>query len=136
MHGKPIDVERPRITARSITRLYGEKLQAGRKRAGLSQQQAADGVGVDQATISRWERGEKQPAIEYLMALAKLYGAKVSEIMPRNQYPSAPLDPAERQLWVWRRNARIQKVPDVEEYVRQMRAQREQALGYDAAKRP
>ena len=31
-------------------------------------------------------------------------------MMPRNQYPNAPLDPAERQEHFWRRNAKIQGV--------------------------
>jgi len=32
-----------------------------RKRAGLSQQDLADVLGVDRATVSRWESGERDP---------------------------------------------------------------------------
>lgn len=127
MTSKQTDVASPLITTRPITRLYSEKLRTGRKKAGLTQKQAADAIGVDQAVISRWERGDKQPTVQYLMALAKTYGCKVSDLMPRNQYPSAPLDPEERQEWVWQRNARIQGVADVDATVKAWRDKRDKA---------
>ena len=47
-----------------------------RKAAGLSQQEVADAVGVTQATLSRWERGERkpqgEPAMSYGLLLCQL----------------------------------------------------------------
>jgi transcriptional regulator with XRE-family HTH domain len=111
---------------RPITRLYGKLLKDGREKAGLAQRDVAERIGVAQSTLGRWEKGEIQPDFEALRALAGLYRCKMSDLVPRNQYPSAPLNPAERQFWVWRRNARIQGW-DEEEYVEIMQAQRERA---------
>jgi transcriptional regulator with XRE-family HTH domain len=47
-----------------------------RRVAGISQAELGRAVGVNQMTISRWERGERQPrganAIAYLRALREL----------------------------------------------------------------
>ena len=42
------------------------RLVCGRKAAGLSQKEAARRVGVDQGTLARWERGERQPTGAFL----------------------------------------------------------------------
>jgi transcriptional regulator with XRE-family HTH domain len=108
----------------SITRLYGRQLRERRDKASLTQKQAAEAAGVSQATISRWEAGSEQPDYKSFYALAAAYGCKMSELLPRNQYPSAPLDPVARLDWVRRRNAAIQGV-DEDEYMKMMEAQDE-----------
>ena len=95
---------------RSITRLYGEQLRRHREQAGIPQAKAAEIAEVSQGTISRWEAGTSQPDFKGLRVLAKAYGAKPSELMPRNQYPSAPLDPEERLAFFNERNRRIQEM--------------------------
>lgn len=99
---------------------YGELLAEARKCALLSQSQAAELAGVDQATISRWERGERQPDYGTLRKLAHAYDCRLSTLVIRNQYPSAPaLDPEARLDWVRRRNAAIQGV-DVDDYLQRI----------------
>lgn len=39
----------------------GDRIRSARNRLELSQAQVADRVGVDQTTVSRWERGEGEP---------------------------------------------------------------------------
>ena len=41
---------------------WGERLVQSRTGLGLSQKDAARQIGVDQGTLARWERGEREPA--------------------------------------------------------------------------
>jgi transcriptional regulator with XRE-family HTH domain len=40
---------------------WGERLVQQRTIQGLSQKQSAAHMGVDQGTLARWERGEREP---------------------------------------------------------------------------
>jgi len=54
-----------------------EDIRAWRDARGLSQQDLAEALGVRQATVSRWETGER-PATMPLVALAlKALGSKI-----------------------------------------------------------
>jgi transcriptional regulator with XRE-family HTH domain len=112
----------PTAHPRPITHLYAETLRERREKAGLTQKRAAEAADVSQAKISRWEAGAAQPTYAELRQLATAYECKLSELAPRNQYPSAPLDPEERKTFMRRRNAAISKV-DVEEYMEAMAEQ-------------
>ena len=46
-----------------------EKIQACRKRAGLSQEQLAERLGVSRQAVSKWETGEATPELGKLAAL-------------------------------------------------------------------
>lgn len=59
----------------------GKALKAARKRAGLYQADVARELGVEQSTISRWERGTPVP-LEKVTALAELLGMRPEEISP------------------------------------------------------
>jgi transcriptional regulator with XRE-family HTH domain len=43
-----------------------DRLVQGRTILGLTQAVAAKRIGVDQGTLARWERGEREPAGRYL----------------------------------------------------------------------
>lgn len=45
-----------------------------RRRAGLTQRQLAERLGLRQATIARWERGDRQPSFEDVQAAAHACG--------------------------------------------------------------
>ncbi len=47
-----------------------EALRAARRRAGLSQAELADLLGVRQSSVSQWERGSTRPSTVHLLALA------------------------------------------------------------------
>lgn len=52
-----------------------EKLAAMRdirKRGGLSQQDVADRLGIDQSRVARWEKGQEYPRYETLVLLTRL----------------------------------------------------------------
>ena len=44
----------------------GERLVRQRTSLGLSQNEAARRIGIDPGTLARWERGEREPAGEFL----------------------------------------------------------------------
>lgn len=43
-----------------------ENIKRARKNAGLTQKQLADAIGVYPKDVSRWERGERTPAADYI----------------------------------------------------------------------
>ena len=59
----------------------GGYLAALRKGAGMTQQEAADRLGVSNKTVSKWESGGGFPDIAILPALAELYGVTADDIL-------------------------------------------------------
>ena len=51
----------------------GERLQKSRTILKLSQKEVANSLNVSPAVISNYEKGERTPRVEMLMALARLY---------------------------------------------------------------
>src|SRR5579862_8500936 len=48
----------------------GDYILMARRRAGLTQRELADRLGLRQATIARWERGDRQVGFEEVEAVA------------------------------------------------------------------
>ncbi|HZD37535.1 MAG TPA: helix-turn-helix transcriptional regulator, partial [Actinomycetes bacterium] len=46
-----------------------EAIRAARRRAGLSQAELAELLGVRQSSVSQWERGSTKPSTVHLLAL-------------------------------------------------------------------
>ena len=57
------------------------KLTALRKHKHLSQEALAEKIGVSRQSISKWERGEASPDTDNLLALGRLYGVSLDDIM-------------------------------------------------------
>ena len=55
-------------------------LKERRKAAGLTQQEVANILGVDQSAVAYWENGKYKPRKKRLADLAKLYGCSVEEL--------------------------------------------------------
>jgi transcriptional regulator with XRE-family HTH domain len=53
---------------------FGEKLRALREAADMTQQDLADRVGVRWESVSRWERGTREPAWSDVLKLAEALG--------------------------------------------------------------
>ncbi len=51
----------------------GEKLQKGRKEAGLSQEELAEQLGVSRQAVSRWENDNGYPEMEKMIRLSQIY---------------------------------------------------------------
>ncbi|WP_146040678.1 helix-turn-helix transcriptional regulator, partial [Raoultibacter timonensis] len=58
-----------------------ERLAARRKEAGLSQEGLAEKLGVSRQAVSKWERSESSPDTDNLIALAKLYGVSLDDLL-------------------------------------------------------
>jgi transcriptional regulator with XRE-family HTH domain len=58
---------------------WAERLVYGRKAMGITQKESARRVGVDQSTLARWERGEREPTGE-LAASAERFLATTSTV--------------------------------------------------------
>lgn len=52
-----------------------------RRQKGLSQEELADKLGVTRQAVSKWERAESSPDTDNLIALAKLYGVSLDELI-------------------------------------------------------
>lgn len=59
----------------------GEALKARRTAAGYTQEYVAEALGVSRQAVSKWENGTSDPSTANLMALAKLYGLSVDELL-------------------------------------------------------
>lgn len=54
-----------------------------RKRLGLTQEEFAAALGMSQASISRFETGERKPDVDDLIAIAKFFGCKVDDMIDK-----------------------------------------------------
>lgn len=55
-------------------------LAAARVNAEMTQQEAADAIGVNRATLVKWERGETSPSAALLYKLLGIYKAPIEFI--------------------------------------------------------
>ena len=58
-----------------------ETLKERRKSNGMTQEEVAAMLDVDQTAVSNWERGINPPLPKYQRGLAKLYGCTVDELL-------------------------------------------------------
>ncbi|MGW7402339.1 helix-turn-helix domain-containing protein [Streptomyces sp. NPDC054833] len=57
------------------------QLRSLRRRAGLTLEAAARAAGLSPAHLSRLETGQRQPSLPMLLALARIYGTTVSDLL-------------------------------------------------------
>jgi transcriptional regulator with XRE-family HTH domain len=66
-------------------RVLGLRIQEARKARGLTQQDAANVLGVSRPTYIAIEKGQQIPSAGELICLAELYGRSVHELMRRRE---------------------------------------------------
>ena len=54
-----------------------------RKARGLTQKEFAMEIGMSQASISRFESGDRKPDVDDLIAIAKFFGCKVDDLIDK-----------------------------------------------------
>ena len=59
----------------------GEALKTYRTDCKMTQEFVAESLGVSRQAVSKWENGTSDPSTSNLLALAKLYGVSVEEIL-------------------------------------------------------
>ena len=58
----------------------GQKLYDMRKKAGLSQENVAEALGVTRQTVSKWEGDQTTPDFDKIVPISKLYNVSVNEL--------------------------------------------------------
>ena len=61
--------------------VFNENLKTLRKSKGLTQKELADMVGVDQRTISAWEKGVCEPGFQMLAHLCEIFNETFDSIL-------------------------------------------------------
>ena len=61
--------------------MTANRLQHLRKENGYSQEVLAEKLGISRQSVSKWERAESSPEIDNLMALSKIYGLTIDELL-------------------------------------------------------
>lgn len=59
----------------------GSKIKELREKAGLSQAQIAQFLGIDQTMVSKCEKGERQFQVDHLERLGDLFGVSLGDLM-------------------------------------------------------
>lgn len=82
-----------------------EMIRDARRAAELTQVQLAEKIGVQQASVSRWERGESEPTVENIRRLEEVLSVDLMQHAPK------PAPPAE-ETWEG-----VQGVDDLLDYI-------------------
>lgn len=72
-----------------------ERLTALRKEQGLTQDELAREVGVTRQAVSKWERGVISPSTVNLIALGRLYGVPLDELVNGEEAPEGHAEETE-----------------------------------------
>lgn len=59
----------------------GKNIEDRRKKAGLTQGELAEKVGISGAMVCQIERGTKNPSLQVAALMAKAFGCEVSELV-------------------------------------------------------
>lgn len=71
-----------------------------RRVSGLSQEKAAEAVGVTRQALAKWESGETTPDVLHSDALAELYGVSLDDLLHFEQKPgSVPPPPRGKHVF-------------------------------------
>ena len=66
-----------------------ENLSLLRRAVGLSQEKAAEAVGVTRQALAKWESGETPPDVLCCDRLAELYGVSLDDLLHYEQRPGS-----------------------------------------------
>lgn len=75
-----------------------ERLQALRKKAGYSQEQVAETLGVSRQAVSKWESGQGKPEIDNIIKLVELYHTSADYILLGKETGAETCGPGRKRL--------------------------------------
>ena len=61
--------------------MLAQNIRTQRKAHSLTQENLAEAIGVTVGAVSKWENGTSDPSTSNLLALARLYGLSVEELL-------------------------------------------------------
>ncbi|WP_438838960.1 helix-turn-helix domain-containing protein [Streptococcus pluranimalium] len=62
---------------------FASRLKELRKKRGLTQRQIADELSINRVTYTNWEKGNREPSLENVVRLAKLFGVTTDYLLGR-----------------------------------------------------
>ncbi|CAM3505626.1 DNA-binding helix-turn-helix protein [Streptococcus pluranimalium] len=62
---------------------FASRLKELRKKHGLTQKEIAKLIGISQSSYSNWENGNREPSLENVVRLAKLFGVTTDYLLGR-----------------------------------------------------
>lgn len=65
---------------------FAEELYRLRKEAGLSQKELANKIGVSQASINYWEKGQRTPSISMVTLITDYFNVSLENLLTRNEH--------------------------------------------------
>ena len=74
-----------------------ENLKKARKKAGLTQAQAAIAIGVSDGTYKNYEQGKREPNGDKMVTIANLFGVTTDYLLGRDSQKSNELTPTQRE---------------------------------------
>lgn len=81
----------------------GQRIQELRKGMGFSQEELGERMGVSRQAISKWEGDQTIPELDKLIALSKLFGLPIGQLLGVEQSAPTPAvqKPSRRQALLW-----------------------------------
>lgn len=70
-----------RVEKNAVKKSLGETLKTHRLSCKMTQEFVAETIGVSRQVVSKWELGTSDPSTSNLIALAKLYGISVEDLL-------------------------------------------------------
>lgn len=70
----------------------GKRIKRLREARAISQKDAAQQIGIQQSTLSKYERGIQNPRFQELCLMADWFGVSVDYLLCRTEIPSIPTD--------------------------------------------
>ena len=71
------------ILGENELKIFGAKVEAARKKKGLTQEELADKTGVSQSMINHIEKGRKKPSMDIAIAIAREFNTTVDSLLAR-----------------------------------------------------
>ena len=65
----------------NVAERVGRRLRAARDGRGLTRKQVCDRLGINQASLYRYESGTSEPALEIINTLCELYGVSLASVV-------------------------------------------------------
>ena len=73
--------------------MNAENLKKAREKAGYTQAQAAEAIGVSDGTYKNYEQGKREPNGEKMVTIANLFGVTTDYLLGRPESPETPKNP-------------------------------------------
>lgn len=77
-----ICLSRMTVQEGELRRAWGRNIRSGRRSQGLSQRELSIACGVEQSTVSRWERAEVVPTEDHKLLIARALRAEARALFP------------------------------------------------------